>query len=564
MTLGAPQSGSQRAALSNRFLIRHVLTHLLAVIGEWGIFIGVLVYAFDQGGSRATGIASIAMILPYLVVSPVTGALAERFRPQRVRVSGLIVQALGGLGAALAAAATAHVAIVIAGAVISMAAITTLRPSGAVLAPALVRSSGELTIANLWTGYSEVSASLLGPLAATGLLAVGGPTWAIAGCSVSVALGATLTIIPPWIDPPGGSTGTDRIGPVRLLARNLREIRSRPGVPGVITVAGAQYFAVGALDIILVVAAEGPLEMGESGAGVLLTMFGVGALVSAGIVTLVVRRSRLAPVLTLGMIVLAVAALVFGLWLTLVTALVLLPIMGAARAMVDSLADVLLHRSAAPEVLASIYAVIEISSGAGLILGSLAAQTLIAVSGIRGAIIGISAFFVVVAIATRPAMRIADETANVPVVSMSLLRRLPIFATLPRTALETVSRSARELETAAGDTVILQGDHGDEYYAIAEGAYDVSVNGIRIAQLTRGDGFGEVALLADIPRTATVTATARGRLVALERADFLLAVTGHDSSRQAAWGVIHAHGSASTPDVIKRGTDEPVTEIDGR
>ena len=78
------------------------------------------------------------------------------------------------------------------------------------------------------------------------------------------------------------------------------------------------------------------------------------------------------------------------------------------------------------------------------------------------------------------------------------------------------------------------GEPGDLYYAIADGTLSVSVEGAKVRDLGRGDGFGELALLADVPRTATVTATSDVRLYALGKDEFMTAVTGHAASRWEA------------------------------
>ena len=123
---------------------------------------------------------------------------------------------------------------------------------------------------------------------------------------------------------------------------------------------------------------------------------------------------------------------------------------------------------------------------------------------------------------------------------MSLFRRDPVFSPLPAAVLETVARMADEIVVEPGEIVIRQGEPGDRYYIVADGTLEIAREGQIKHVAERGSGFGEVALLADVPRTATVTATRKSTLLAIDRVPFLLAVTGHDSSRQAAWGVVHA------------------------
>jgi CRP-like cAMP-binding protein len=145
-----------------------------------------------------------------------------------------------------------------------------------------------------------------------------------------------------------------------------------------------------------------------------------------------------------------------------------------------------------------------------------------------------------VAAATVRGLRVADASADVPVVEISLLRRLPMFAPLPPAALEAVARSATAISVESGEVLVRQGDAGDVFYAVADGSFDIEMSGTYVRTAERLSFFGEVALLADVPRTATVTAKGAGRLLAIHRVDFLTAVTGTDSSRSAAWGVVRS------------------------
>lgn len=563
------RGGAQRSALRNGFLVRYAVTVLGNLLAESMIFLGTLVYAFEQGGARATGLASIALLVPYVVFAPLAGAMAERHPPQRVRIGTMIVQTVGWSVAALAAHADQPAPLVVAAAMVGIAASTALGPAGAVLRPAIVRSSRELTVANLWNGYADSVSVLAAPLIGAGLLVVGGAPAVIGASAAASLLALALALVRRPIDPPGGSELTDREGAFRLMGRELRDVRRRPGVLGVMAVTGGQYFAVGALDVIIVVAAVDDLELGPSGPGLLVAAFGLGTFVSGAATTVLVRRRRLAPVIAVAMVTAAAAALCLGATLSVIAAFVLLPVLGLSRSVQGFLGRILLQRSADPQGLASVYAVLGLAGGLGMILGSLVAQALIAVSGTRAALLGTGVFFLLLLAATIRSLRTADDSADVPVVAMSLLRRVSIFAPLPRTELEAVSRSAFEVSVDRGSDVIVQGEAGDRFYAVADGSFDVVVDGSIVDTVGRGGSFGELALLADSPRAATITATSAGSLLAIERQPFLVAVTGHDSSRQAAWGVMQRlHGDATAIDgphqFVDPHGDAPETTPTGR
>ncbi len=530
-----------RAARANPDLRRFILGHLMAVISEWGVFVPTLVYAFDRGGSKDTGLASVAMLIPYFAFAPFTATLLHRGRPHRVRLYGMAAQAIGFGIASIAAFRDAPTFVVVCGCMIGFGAVTTIRPSGAVLLPAIVRTSRELSLANVRVGICDSLAVLAGPLVATGFLAIDGPALALAASALLAAAAATST----WIGPHAEvsvplAPDADQEGAIDHLVASIRALRARPGVGGVLAVAGGQYALIGALDVIVVVAARDRLNLGATGTGLLSTLVGAGSVAIGLASSALLSRRRLAPLLLVALGMISIGSIVFGVTISLITAVIVLPILGLCRASLDLLSRMLLQRSAPPNQLSAVFAVLEMCSGAGMVIGSLVAQLLIGLSGVRAALVGLGVLFAVISASTWRSLRHADDGATVPVVAMSLLRRLPVFAPLPPLALESLARGAVEVPAEPGQTIISQGDHGDRFYAIADGTFDVHVGAALVHSLGRGGSFGEVALLADVPRTATVVSTASGSLLAIDRVPFLLTVTGHDHSRLAAWGVVRS------------------------
>ncbi|MGI9051833.1 MAG: cyclic nucleotide-binding domain-containing protein [Ilumatobacteraceae bacterium] len=530
-----------RAALGNGDLVRFTVAYLTDVLAEWALFVGALVYAFDQDGPTTAGLASIALLLAIVVVAPLAGAVAHRCRPNRVRMAAYAVQAVMFGGAAVAAFAAASVTLVVGLCALGLAALTFVRPACSVLVPAIVRTSGELTVANLWVAYCESVSVLGGPFLATVLLAVGGPAIVLAGCAGLALTSLLVGLTHPGIDPPPtDDQPVANVGALRLVTRSLRALRQRPGGSAVLVVAGSQYVLVGALDLLFVVLAGDALDLGDAGAGLLSSLFGVGALLSAVGATFLVRRSRLAPTLAVAIAVVALATAVLGLVTTALVAFLLLPVMGFSRSLLDLMGRMLLQRSVAPSALAGVFGLLELLAGLGMLLGSVVTQVLIALASVEVALVGIGLFFAVLLVATRRSLRLADDSADVPVVAISLLRRLPVFVPLPPIPLEAVARAAVEVSVRAGEVIVREGAAGDRYYVVADGVFEVAVGDELVRRVGRGDGFGDVALLADVPRTATVTARDDGALLAIDRLPFLVAVTGSDASRQAAWGAIRA------------------------
>ena len=143
--------------------------------------------------------------------------------------------------------------------------------------------------------------------------------------------------------------------------------------------------------------------------------------------------------------------------------------------------------------------------------------------------------------------RLDRETAQAPE-HVDLLRAIPIFAPLPLAVLEQLARDARPLHVEQGRRIITQGERGDDFYVIVKGEVEVQSNG-EPRVLHAGDSFGEIALLRDVPRTATVTALSEVDLMAIERDIFLGAVTGHPESAAAAHAVVAARLGSLRPDI---------------
>jgi len=134
-------------------------------------------------------------------------------------------------------------------------------------------------------------------------------------------------------------------------------------------------------------------------------------------------------------------------------------------------------------------------------------------------------------------LRGIDASAVLPERELALLRGIPMFAPLLIVDLERLARQMDRIEIAAGADVIRQGDVGDRFYVVDEGSFAVLVDGQQVNRLEEGAFFGEIALLYDVPRTATVRALVDGAVWALDQEEFLTTVTGLPQSESAAHAV---------------------------
>jgi CRP-like cAMP-binding protein len=117
---------------------------------------------------------------------------------------------------------------------------------------------------------------------------------------------------------------------------------------------------------------------------------------------------------------------------------------------------------------------------------------------------------------------------------LALIRGLPLFASLAPAVQETLARRLQGVESAPGDVIVAEGDTSDLFYVIEGGWVEVTQGGRVLRQEGPGDVFGEIGLLRDVPRTATVTSVTATSLQTLSREDFLEALTDDQDARTAA------------------------------
>ncbi len=509
---------------------------LLAFAGfngaEWGAWIAILVYAYAQGGATTTGLVALAQLLPAALLAPLGATAADRYRPARVLAFGYLLQAITFALTAAALFAGADPILVYVFAACSACAVTITRPTQAALTPALARTADELTATNVVSGWIESLSVLVAPALAGLLLAIGQPGTVLAAAAAATLVSSALV----WrVRGPAPASLEDRgPSPLAEALEGLRVVRHEPEPRLLVLLLGAQFVAIGALDVLFVVLAIDVLEHGQPWAGYLNAAFGAGGVLGVLVTAGLVGRRHLAPAVLAGAAIWCAALVVLALVPSVGTALVLLACAGAGRLLLDVAGRTLLQRSGPPEFLSRVFGVLEGFSMAALALGSLLTPLLVALGGGRFAVAGIGLVLPIVALVVGRRLLRLDAERTVPVVEISLLRSLTLFAALPPPELDVLARNLEPVRVAAGGTVIREGEPGDRFYAIADGTVDVSADGVRLAEFGRGEGFGEIALLRDVPRTATVIARDDVLLYALPKDAFLAAVTGHAPTSQAA------------------------------
>jgi hypothetical protein len=414
---------------------------------------------------------------------------------------------------------------------------TILRPAQNSLLPMLSRTPEELTSTNLALSVIESAGVLLGPLMGAALL--GGTSVGVVFLAAAAAyLVSTLLLCFVHVQallPDDAAQPTSFLSDVAV---GIRAITGDPDIRVVVILYGAQNLVAGALNVLIVVTALDLLKLGQSGVGTLTAAVGVGGIVGGAVVFARLRAARHGADLGIGLLLWGVPLIILALLSSRLAAFILLGIVGIGVTVVDVAAVTLLQRTAKGELLPHALAALQTVFVTTVAAGTLLAPVLVSTLGVRHALLVTGAFLPVVALVLRGRLAQLDVQPDVGHSHVSLLAATPIFAPLPNSSLEHLATLLHEVEMPADTIVFSQGDHGDGFYLVESGEVDVLIDGTQVAALGPGDYFGEIALLRDVPRTATIRTRVPVRLQRLDRAPFLATVNGSAASADAAATVV--------------------------
>jgi predicted MFS family arabinose efflux permease len=520
-----------------------------AVVGHYAFLVSVSVYAYTVGGEKAVGLVFLVRLLPAALVAPFAGMLGDRYPREKVLLYTNLVRVVLVAAAALAVFADADPLVVYAFSIAATIATTPFRSSQAALTPSLARTPEELTAANAVASGIDSIAIFAGPAIAGALLAVASIGTVFTMTAALIAVSALFVLLmsvdreeKPKRELDASTIAAERLAGFTTLARD-------PSLRVLVLLLTTLTGMFGLVQVFIVVAAIELLGLGEGGVGYLNAAIGVGAFVGAVTALALTGAKRLSPPFLAGLVVAGLPLVALGLWQDVTVALLVFGVMGLGHTYADVSGLTLIQRAVPDEVLARVFGVIQMLFLAAMGIGAAIAPALIAVLGTDTAIVATGLLLpVLVAVSGVTVARI-DAAAPAPDVDeLRVLASVPIFAPLPGGSLEHLAARLVPLRVEPGTLIVREGDAGDRFYIVAEGEIEVTQDGVTISELDAGGYFGEIALLRDVPRTATVTAKTNAVLYALDREDFLSAVTGHPQSAEAAETVMSARlaGPAAT------------------
>jgi len=508
-----------------------------STLGTWAYAVALPVYAYHSGGARAVGLLFFARFVLAALAAPWLGVLADRWSRRQLMLSADLVRCaiFAAMTAVANAGSSAYIIYVLA--VTSTIVSGAYAPAQAALMPSLVDSPDELTAANLVGNTVSSLGMFAGPAIGGVLLALSGPPAVFALNGALFLWSAAFVFQVPRDKPPERA---ERARFLPELTAGFATVLRRPALRVIIALSTAQTMVEGAVEVLLVVLALRLLHSGNAGVGWLNTAMGIGSVVGALVVAAIAARRRLAGGFALGILLWGIPIAVAAALSSLAPALIVLGAVGTGAILCQVNSITLLQRSAENEVLGRVFAVLESLMLGSMALGAVVAPGLVSWLGPRGALIATGAFLPVVLVPLWPSLRRIDAEAAIDEEPLELLRRIEIFAHLPETVLERLAASATAVSAAAEQVVVSRGEAGRHFYVIAAGRAVVELDDGATRELQPGDFFGEIALLRDVPRTATVRALEPLRLYAVERDAFIAAVTGHAPTLAAAENIVRS------------------------
>ncbi|HEX3930719.1 MAG TPA: MFS transporter [Nocardioides sp.] len=550
-------TGSLRSVFVNRDLRRLQLAFAGSLVGNWAYATAVAVWAYGVGGPKAVGIFAAVRLALMAFATPFVSTFADRYPRKRVMIFSDLYCAT------LISAATICLYLgTPAWSIFALAAVTSFgsssfRAAQGALTPQLANTPDELTASNATASTLESMAIFVGPAIGAGLLTIADVevvfllNVASFLLSMTMVSGIRVPVRSPSPGPkPHEGDDSGEVGDVLAEAEQKAEGFVAETSAGFRTIGrdrdllltvlegSAQTVLAGATAVLPLVMAVEILHTGAKGVGLLDSMSGLAA-VAGGIFAISrASRHRLGQDLTTGVLLWSVPLLLVTIWPAPVMAFLVMAFLGFGNPLVDVNVFTVIQRLTPDAVLGRVFGAFETCLIATMALGSAITPVMLHEWGLRTTMAVLGLAVGAVALLGLPRMRQLDHRLEAPA-GLALLQAVSMFGPLSPVTLDALARGLVRVPVAAGAVVVHEGDESDRFYIIESGTVRVTAaDGHELREEGPGDHFGEIGLLRDVPRTATITAVDDVVLLALAREEFLEAVTGQGEARRLAEDVV--------------------------
>ena len=539
---------SLRSVFVNPALRRIELALAGSMIGDWAYATAIVVWAYGEGGAQLVGVWGAVRLLLMAIAAPIGSTLADRLPRKAVLIgSDLTRSVLVSIAAVLIAVGAPSLSI-LALATLSSLIGCVFRPAQMAWMPSLARTPEELTAANGASSTIESLAFFLGPAIGALLISVTNIQTVLIVNVVTFVVSAVLVSgihsirpadegTPQGAGQDGDDEAEEKVGVLREMGGGFTFIWRDRNLMMIAILVCAQTVVAGATIVLGVVFAVEVLESGPQAVGIIDSAFGVGAIVGGFFAIARSTRNRLAGDLALGTALWSLPLLLIVVYPSPATVFAAVILLGFGNPLVDVNFATIVQRLAPDRILGRVFGAYEGALIATMALGSAVTPFLLDGLGLRWTLAILALLVGIPALLFIPRCLRLDATLSAPE-GTALLRSISIFSPLSPAKIEALAGGLTTETASAGTAVVREGEVSDRFLVIVSGRVEVTLDGEHVRFEGPGDFFGEIGLLRDVPRTATVTAVEDTTLYSLAREDFLDAVLGVDESLAAADDVV--------------------------
>jgi predicted MFS family arabinose efflux permease len=529
---------SLRAVFADASLRRIQLALAASLVGDWAYSTAVTVWAYREGGAQLVGAWAGVRLALIAVGTPLGSAVVDRLSRKVVLVVSTLVRAVLVAAAVVALVVDAPTWVVLVLATLAPLVGCVFRPAQLAWLPSLTSNPAQLTAANGASSTIDSLAFLIGP--AIGGLVVA--TTSVEAMFVVTALmflvsALLVTRIRAEVADLGHAAPESQVGIWQGMASGFATIGRDGNLLMIMVLICVQMVVSGAMVVLGVVFAVDILGIGPAGVGLIDATLGAGAVLGGFVAIARSVRNRIASDLVTGTLLWAVPLLLVIAYPSPATVFAMVAIMGFGLPLVDVNYATLTMRLTPDRQLGRVFGAFEGTCIGTMALGSALTPFLLDQLGMRGTLGLLAVLVAVPAACYVPRARRLDSTLHAPV-GTDLLLAIPMFAPLAPASIEVLARRLVPVTAASGTVVVREGDPADRFFVIVSGRVEVTQAGSHLRHEGPGEYFGEIGLLRDVPRTATVTAVDDTELVSLSCDQFLGAVRGTNESLSAAYDIV--------------------------
>jgi len=540
---------SLRSVFVNPNLRRLQLAFTGSLIGNWAYSTAVSVWAYGVGGAKAVGIFIAIRMALMAFATPFVSTLADRYPRKRVMILSDAYCAVTILIATLCLYAGTPPWPIFVLAVMTSFGGSAFRASQGAITPQLANTPDELTASNGTSSTLESLAIFVGPAIGAGLLTIADVevvfllNVASFGWSMFMVSGIRVHQEPTRAseatdDKTGEKTEKEAEGFLSEISAGFRTIWGDKDLLLTVIEGSAQTVIAGATAVFPLVMAVEILHTGAKGVGLLDSASGLAAIFGGIVAIARASKHKLGEDLIVGVFLWSFPLVLVTIWPSPVTAFAVMAFLGFANPLVDVNVFTVIQRLTPDAVLGRVFGAFETCLIGTMALGSAITPLMLHLWGLRTTMAVLGVAIGAIAVAGYPRMRGMDHRLKAPA-GLPRLQAIPMFGPLSPITLDALARALDRVQFAAGDVVVREGDESDRFYVIESGTVRVTAaDGHLLRVEGPGEYFGEIGLLRDVPRTATITAADDLVLLALDRDEFLDAVTGQGEARRLAEEVV--------------------------